>query len=127
MSANTPLKQEKKQCVPCVKVETRDGVHSDTVSKVHNTDFQGKRTRFVYNSSVNPSQIEALLARKFTVNSNFESWKPFQVKTRTVWSNVNSNQKCCVETFKKECSSVPKTQIKSTTWVSNQAPGSRLG
>ena len=41
-------------------------VSSNSFTEVHNIKNEGKRTHFVYNSSANPSQVNALLAKKFT-------------------------------------------------------------
>ena len=83
---------------------SKNRVENDTVTELHNIKYEGKCTRFVYNSSTNPSQVDALLAK----NSHLDSNKHIQVKARTGWSSMNSNQNRSSEVHKKKCTSTAK-------------------
>ena len=75
MSNERTPKQETKQCVHEVTTKSTSGVtevHSG-VTEVHSVKYEGKHTRFVYNSNVNPSQVNALLAKKLTKISTHQN------------------------------------------------------
>ena len=126
MSAKSVPNPDKSQCVPDVMTKNGNSVVSNTVTEVHSMKNEGKRTRFVYNSSANPNQVDALLAKNFTKNSYLESNKPIQVKTRTVWSSVNYNQNHSIKVQKQVCTSTAKAEIKSVDLGSNQDPGVQI-
>ena len=68
MSIERTPNQETKQCVYEVATKSTSGVRSNAITEVHSVKCEGKHTRFVYNSNVNPSQVDALLAKKLTKN-----------------------------------------------------------
>ena len=116
----------KSQCVPDVMTKNSDSVGNNTVTEVHNIKYEGKRTRFVSNSNANQVKLTHCWQKNVTKNSHIESNKPIQVKARTIWSSVNSNQNCSVKVCKQECTSTPDTEIKSMALDSNRDPGVQL-
>ena len=112
--------QETKQCVHEVVTKSTNGVRSNAITEVHSVKCEGKRTHFVYNSNVNPSQVDALLAKKLTKMSNFQSNQPTQIKARTVWSRVNSGHDGSIQVHNYERTSTPETNSENIMWGSNQ-------
>ena len=67
-------------------------VGSKLTAETHNMKHKGKHTRFVYNSSTNPSKIDTLLAKKFTKNPYCDTGKLEPVNTKIFWASVNSER-----------------------------------
>ena len=120
MSIERTPNQETKQCVHEIVTKCTNGVRSNAITEVRSVKCEGKRTRFVYNSNVNPSQVDALLAKKVINMSNCQSNQPTRIKARMVWSHVNSGHDGSMQTYNYGRTSTPEKNLENIRWGSNQ-------